>query len=265
MRQFGLLGMWVRSLLIGPLGFVVLFVLVYLLARWLTRRRSSACAPYITAGFWWIVGFALFLLAFCFPYPAYMLERPLVHWSRSLGRGSVTAQFGEAEDAGARRGAAVLVLGGGVFNHAMVNAESLSRIERGLDVWRSDPRRLFLFSEGGLDAEGVRWLEAYLRCRGVDGDRIEVESESRSTRQNLLYSTRILRDRDVDRVVLVTRERHVPRAYFAARNCGLRPSVAGAREETNLTFCPTWASLLYTSEVLNEYAGLIGYFVVGWL
>lgn len=260
MRAFGLAGLWVRSLLLGPLGFVVCLAVLFVVVRWYRRRKGRAVAG--RCGIVWLAVFAGLFLLTCMPYPAFLLERPLMHWSRSIANAHRLPETGTNSEQGPLF---ILVLGGGVADDSMLNSTSLSRIERGLQIWRRYPDAYVCFSEGRLGTEGVAWLQTFLECRGLPANRIKVESKALSTHENLVYSTDLINDLGVRRVILVTHERHVPRAFLSARHSGLEPAVAAVEQHATLTFCPQWDALQYGSSVLNEYMGLIGYALIGWL
>ncbi len=236
----------------GPLGLVLFLLLLFGLALWVHRRHGRKARAGV-----WLTAFAGGFLFFSFPYAAAILELPLVYWSSRLAAAHPVPPDGVD---------AVLIAGGGVIAPDMINSSSLRRIEYGLGVWRETPEALLVFSEGGLTAvAGAAWLRDYLVFRGVPPDRILLETQAATTRQNMTFTREPLRQRGVKSMVVVTTARHMPRVYFAARKQGWQPAVSSMPEVRKLDFYPNWESFQYLSGVLNEYAGLIGYRLLGWI
>lgn len=263
MRSFGLVGGWVRSLLVGPAGFVLVLVTVYLLTMWLAHRRGKQ--QRITGSACWVLGFAGTFLLLCFPYVGALLEMPLLAWARSLQDRHPIAEL-TAPLATPTPPGAVLVLGGGIQASGCLTSSSLQRIHFAHRIWQRLPNAFFVFSDGGMgdyDVSGA--VRDHLTRLGIPEERILLETESHSTHQNLKLSVPLLRTHGITRAVLVTTERHLPRSYLVARRYGLSPRVAAQRTVVRWAPCPTWRHLNQLSAVLNEYAGLLGYSVLGWL
>ncbi len=261
MRKFGLMGEWVRSLLVGPAGFVLVFWSVYLLVLHVRRRQSDCPMKVVVrAG----LVFCVVFLTLCLPYPGALLDLPLHHWARAMERTHPvpSAELGTS----AAQHWAVLVLGGGVTDSGFLSSETLDRIECALDVWRRLPGAWFLLAEGGIGryrtAERVR---AYLERCGVPRDRILLETKSLSTQQNVKFCLPILRRHRISRVVLVTTLRHIVRGRLVCRRYGLDPAVVGSYAPPSLVFSPSWRGLFHVSAALNEYFGLVGYRLLGWI
>ena len=73
-------------------------------------------------------------------------------------------------------------------------------------------------------------MAGYLRERGVPGHALVEEDRSTSTRENLVFSRRLLAERDADgRLLVVTSSYHVLRAAVQSRRLRLPAQVAGAR------------------------------------
>jgi uncharacterized SAM-binding protein YcdF (DUF218 family) len=258
-RRFGLIGLWVRSLLVGPLGLVVLFVLVGVLVYWLLpeRRRQQLrhdAAPGIG------VFLALFL-GLCFPYAATLLEWPLNAWADRL-----LARHGLPRDPVPAPGpAAVLVLGGGFLPPGVPSNETLTRLELGHQAWAQMTDAFFLLSEGGIGAtKAEQRTHELIQRLGVPADRIRLEPRSLTTQQNLQFCTPVLRELGVGRLVLVTDRSHLPRSYLVARRYGWTPLVYCQERTRGFACCPDWLHLMRFQKVVNEYIGLVGYRLLGW-
>ena len=126
-------------------------------------------------------------------------------------------------DSGAQTADVVLVLGG----------EPQTRPTRGAEVFKESHPALVIVSGNG-DCQDVR---RQMEARGVPGSVIETECESRSTRENALFSVKLLRAHHASNVVLVTSWYHsrralacfqtaAPEIHFYARPTPCPPAVA---------------------------------------
>lgn len=106
--------------------------------------------------------------------------------------------------------------------------ELVRRMELALD-WLEETQDIPLVVSGGdVDGDGiteaqvmVRWLEAH----GADMDRIRPEPEASDTRENLLFSRRLMETegRETDTVLILTSDYHQTRARFLALRTGQQP------------------------------------------
>ncbi len=265
MRKFGVLGMWIRSFLTGPPAVLLALLILFWLWRAIYRRRTGNDLRAIT----WVPIFALALCLITLPYPAVWLEKPLLGWAERLADehslGQLKKKMLMESELGASSTPAVIVLGGGMINRRMVSSTSLQRIEHGIRVWRQFPQAIFIFSEGGLEPRSVEWLKRYLLFRGIPTEQVVIEQEAATTQENLENCALVLADQNLGPILLVTSQRHIPRAYLTARRYGLQPALSFVPEQTEFDCAPTWESMRHLAAVLNEYVGLAGYAVAGWL
>lgn len=263
MRTFGLLGAWLRGFLVGPFVFMTLGVALLFVGRLVWRKRQR---PWLFASRTALTVVGVALIASCFTLTPYLIERPLVWVSHRIesnhGLDGRKAELQVADEEGRL---AILVLGGGA-GETMLTLESLRRLDSGLDLLLEFPGAVLVFSEGiGDMSRVVPWTRQHIRGRGVDVDRVIFEAESQSTRENLEKSRPLLEKLGRDQVVLVTGLRHMPRAYAVARDVGMKPWVVTATEEGAPMFVPEWNALVWLGGVLNEYVGIAGYKLLGWL
>lgn len=128
------------------------------------------------------------------------------------------------EDAGA-----IVVLGGYVRpedhgRQAELGTFSLYRCLHALRLYRQ--RRLPLLVTGGKNADGLGPTQAdamrdFFRDHGVPPEDIWMEGRSRTTHENAVESARLLRQRGIDRVVLVTDAIHLRRAELSFARQGV--------------------------------------------
>ena len=114
-------------------------------------------------------------------------------------------------------------------------------------------------------------MSALLREWGVPQEAIVVEDRSLNTRENALFSLRILAARNIRRILLVTSASHMPRAAAAFRKAGFEVTPAPADFQTGwdpldvpLEWWPNAHSLAYSDIALKEWLGLVLYRLRGW-
>lgn len=121
------------------------------------------------------------------------------------------------------------------------------------------------FHQPGMHGESY-YARELLALWGVPGDAMLVEAESRNTIENAEYSARMLRDRQWDRILLVTSAAHMHRSVLAFRHAGIEVTpvpvdfraVAGEAPEV-LTWIPGTGGLAGTTQALHEYLGRLWY------
>jgi uncharacterized SAM-binding protein YcdF (DUF218 family) len=115
-------------------------------------------------------------------------------------------------------------------------------------------------------AEVMREL---LRRRGIPDNMIWTEDSSRSTYENTLYSTKVLREHGISRVALVVDAISMPRAAacFHKQQIAITPApcdfhtLSPWRDE----ILPSWRSVRRSEDTLHEYLGLLWYRMRGWI
>jgi uncharacterized SAM-binding protein YcdF (DUF218 family) len=133
--------------------------------------------------------------------------------------------------AGGKPGVVVLMLGGGreafapEYGVASLSHHSLERLRYG--VWLSRETGAPMMFSGGLGhASEPGTTEADVAAEIAQREFLRpmrwVENKSRDTRENAQYSATLLRDLDVQQVVLVTHGWHMPRALRAFKDAAAR-------------------------------------------
>ena len=119
------------------------------------------------------------------------------------------------------------------------------RLDAACDYLKGHPGSMAIVSGGqGLNEpiSEASCMATYLRERGIDPGRIQLEDESRTTVENLRFCSRILREQGFDpatvRVGIVTNDFHLYRACRIARRQGLAGAVGIGAYSTPST-CPT--------------------------
>jgi uncharacterized SAM-binding protein YcdF (DUF218 family) len=107
--------------------------------------------------------------------------------------------------------------------------------------------------------------------RGVAPADLVVEAESRSTYENAVECRRLLEDRGIRKVVLVTEASHLRRAVGCFRRQGLEVVPCGCRyraqryEGQLSDFVPKPWALAYCQEAAHEWLGIAWYRLHGRL
>ncbi len=133
----------------------------------------------------------------------------------------------------------------------------------------------FIVSSGGLIRptprtwpSGLTMAEDLVRL-GVPRNRIIVESESKTTRDEAVLVKELLRAHPVDQVVLVTSQFHMRRSVGAFRAAGIEVIPAIAREPEGVDewwekLIPTDKGMEQSGMAAHELAGIVTYAVRGW-
>lgn len=97
------------------------------------------------------------------------------------------------------------------------------RLNKAIELFRRKQVKYLLLS-GGLESEQRSEAEAmqeYLVQHGIPKDRLWLEEQSTNTRQNLLFSKKILSQRQTTKAFLITHDFHLARAILYAKQAGL--------------------------------------------
>ena len=160
------------------------------------------------------------------------------------------------------------------------------RLLRAADLYRSGKAPAILSSGGN-----ITWLEnrpatpagdmaILLNQMGVPANAVWLEDRSQNTYENALFCARILKQKGITKVILVTSALHMPRSAALFRKQGIQviPAPAdytvtqeGWAELTSspgawiINVLPSAGSLSITSACLKEYLGILAYWLRGWI
>lgn len=165
---------------------------------------------------------------------------------------------------------AIVVLGGGTYYNApeyggdTVNILALERLRYGARLYRVTGKPLLVTGgspDGGV-AEGTLMKEALEQDFRVPV--CWVETASLNTRENAIFSARILKQSGVNTIYLVTQAWHMPRAQREFERAGLKVIPAGTgfttHKELGATdFLPKAKDLLKSYYALHEGIGWVWY------
>ncbi len=161
------------------------------------------------------------------------------------------------------QGDVLIVLGGAVGEHGIMGANSYLRSEYAILAYREGAFRKLAISGGGQPIPIALAMRDFLTCMGVPPTAILVESASTSTRENAVYTKKLL-EAVPGKKVLLTSDYHMFRAYRAFRKVGLdvapRPIPDARKRATR--WLGRWPAFL---DLVQETAKILYYFARGWI
>lgn len=142
----------------------------------------------------------------------------------------------------------IVVLGCGIRGK-QVTPLLAGRIEKGIRLLKYNPEAKLLLSGGQGPGEEIpesHAMASYAGENGVAEDRIIIEDQSVSTRENLLFSRKLMENEN-PRIGIVTTSYHVFRALILAKQCEISCIGFGARTKWYFTL----------NAELREFAGYL--------
>jgi len=185
----------------------------------------------------------------------------------------------------------IVVLGGGTYSplypRKIVEMSGAGdRVTYAYWLFKQGKAEHLLLTGGSID-----WLSSdenpatdmanLLKMLGVPEEAIWLEPESRNTYEDAAYSAKILKEKGISRIILVTSAFHMPRSVKLFEKQGLQviPApvdfVVTQKGWDNLTtanlayqlnnLLPGAENLSNTTKALKEYLGILVYRINGWL
>lgn len=230
--------------------------LLLLLAGWLIRSRPRLAATLATVATAW-------LLLCATPAFAQWLQQRL---DRAYPF-RPAADYPQAQ--------AIVVLGGGALPGPPTPQPSVAtgetpkadtRLGFALQLYRQHRAGVLLLS----GADQAQTMASLLRQQGVPAQRLLIEASSQNTHQNALNSARLLHQRRLQQVLLVTSGVHMRRAVASFRAQGVTVWPAPAQplpavDEALPGWLPQRQALRLSGRCLREYLGLLAYRLRGWI
>jgi uncharacterized SAM-binding protein YcdF (DUF218 family) len=153
--------------------------------------------------------------------------------------------------------------------------EAVDRILAGLALVKQGIGNVLLISGGSGNLFDQSHSEAQLLRDfalqlGLTTEQVLIEPNSRNTYENALFSTRLLRAHDYQRVLLITSAAHMRRAVAAFHKQGIFPDTypvdfEGTDAITPFSFMPSAGSLFRTKDAIHELVGLVMYRLQGYI
>lgn len=145
------------------------------------------------------------------------------------------------------RADAIIVLGAAAYD-ARPSPVFLERIRHGIELQRQGRAPLLIFT-GGYGGVGARFSESQVGKRfavrqGVPEQAILIETVSRNTRENMREAAALMRDRRLNRAIVVSDPLHIARALRLCRALQLHCLGSPTPTSRYRTFASQWRFLL---------------------
>ena len=133
---------------------------------------------------------------------------------------------------------AIIVLGAQVKPSGEPSLQLQWRIDAAAKAWQERQSLVVVCGAQGANEPTTEAsaMRAKLIKQGVDEADILMDEESFNTRQNIANAVKLLEGRDVDHVLVVTSDYHLPRAMAIAEDAGLDASGVGAPTKLGVRF-----------------------------
>jgi len=154
--------------------------------------------------------------------------------------------------------------------YSFAGQDTYVRLQRAVWLFKHWKPLPILASAGGRDGEWyAKTMRHALESEGIPPEMIWIESVSRSTHENALYGSEILRMHGVSRIALVVEAASMPRAAASFMKYGVTVVPVPARyNHLNQEFddlLPSWRAIELNGETIHEYFGLVWYWIHGWI
>ena len=133
---------------------------------------------------------------------------------------------------------AIIVLGAQVKPDGTLSLQLQWRVDAAAKAWKERQSLIVVCGAKGSNEPTTEAsaMKAELIKQGVDEADILMDEESFNTRQNIANAVKLLEGRDVDHVLVVTSDYHLPRAMAIAEDAGLDASGVGAPTKRGVRF-----------------------------
>lgn len=171
------------------------------------------------------------------PQPLRSVFRHLVHWAALglvvLGGLVLVVTFTPlvswwayqyAKPWQAPKGDILVVLSGSEGPRGMIGYDSYIRSEYALLDYQRGGFKKIVLSGGGKEKPVAESMRDFLACQGIPRAVLQTESASMSTRENAVFTARMLHGQPGN-IVLLTSDYHTFRAYRAFRHAGVNVSM----------------------------------------
>jgi uncharacterized SAM-binding protein YcdF (DUF218 family) len=166
-----------------------------------------------------------------------------------------------------QRADAVVVFAGGVGESGRAGGGAQERLKQAVDLYKAGYAPALVLSSGYVysfkEAEVMR---ALAMDQGVPADRIVLELQATNTRENVTYTTAILRERNWRTILLVSSPYHMRRANLVWHQVAPDVTVVPVPPPQAQFYDHTiGASLEQVRGILQEYAAIAVYWWRGWV
>lgn len=175
---------------------------------------------------------------------------------------------------------AIVVLGGSTASNRpnwfepFDRNRTVSRVDTAARLYHAGRAPIIIVSGAALEGSvsEAQIMANALRQHEVPASAIIQESDSLTTYQNAVYTSRLLQERNIDHVLLVTSALHMPRSMGVFRKQAVNVTPAGSPPQIMVPDDPAFSFWLPSAQVLSasrsivkEYVGMLVYWLRGWL
>lgn len=175
---------------------------------------------------------------------------------------------------------AIVVLGGNTANNRQNWFEpydpgtASARIDKAALLYQTGHAPRILLSGAALDGSisEAEMMAKILQQQDIPKEALILETESYTTYENAVYTHRLLAEHGIKRVLLVTSALHMPRAMAVFRKQGITAIAAPVRPQIVVPSDPSFSfwqpdarALSASRSIIKEYAGLLVYWLRGWI
>ncbi len=150
-----------------------------------------------------------------------------------------------------------------------------NRVLKGIRLYKSGAAPIVVMTGGSGKLFDQSFKEAVLMRDlaidfGVPREKIIIETESRNTRENAVYTKRLLDKLNIKKVILITTASHLPRSCALFQKVGIEVIPVGTdfhvtgEKYDPFSFIPSSGNLSLSSTAIKEYAGIMIYWLMGW-
>jgi len=244
--------------------FLILYVLVALAVVNLWRRPAESRRRR-----WLLTAPFIGLTVVCLPFVSYFVIGSLEWWYRPLNERPPDVE-------------AIVVLSSekrppdNVRPYAVLGEESMYRCLHAARLYRHGPPCPVLVSGGKVIADDpgptlAELMQDFLHSHGVADEDLIVEPGSRNTYENALESAALLRERGIERIVVVADAMDLLRADLCFRKQGFEPVMAGTNHRAArwqwhaFNFLPSPGAAKGIERATHEWLGIAWYWLRGRL
>jgi len=175
---------------------------------------------------------------------------------------------------------AIVVLGGSTASNrpnwfeSYDRARTVARVDTAARLYQARRAPLVIVSGAALDGavSEAQIMANQLRQQGVPAEAIIQENKSFTTYENAVYTARLLKEEDLDQVLLVTSALHMPRAMGVFQKQQVHaipasspPQIVVPDDPAFSFWQPNTHVLSASRSVVKEYVGMLVYWLRGWL
>ncbi|MBV7486725.1 YdcF family protein [Bordetella sp. BOR01] len=210
---------------------------------------------------------------------AWMLAWSLPATSVWLG-GSLEARYPHQPAAQLPTADAIVVLGGNTANGRANwflpydKETAIVRVDTAVKLYQAHRAPRVVLSGGALegDISEARGMAFLMKQQGVPDEALLLENSSRTTYENAMLTEEELKEHGYGKILLVTSALHMPRAMAAFSKQGVAaipastpPQIVLPPDGSVSPWIPHRRTLDASRSIIKEYAGLLVYWLRGWV